>query len=182
MIASVSKMALFANSPALAKVEFAEDCLQLTPRGDSAKRRIECKDIRDVTTTTQLLHSKLTVTTHSGQRHSIGGLNKTDSEALSKLIQASADSHREAARRQAQELSATIIETDTKARLLQSPTHYLRHTTTTQAVRKTVSAAAVNHGFEEEFISPQAKASLAHIRQILVPEGLEPERRQANDS
>ena len=182
MIASVSKMALFANSPALAKVEFAEDCLQLTPRGDSAKRRIKCKDIRDVTTTAQLLHSKLTVTTHSGQRHAIGGLNKTDSDALSKLIQASTDSHREAAQRQARELSATIMETDTKARLLLSPTHYLRHTTTTQAVRKTVSAAAVNHGFAEEFISPQARASLAHIKQMLVPEGLEPERRAANDS
>ena len=182
MIASVSKLALFANSPALAKAEFAEDCLHITPKGNGAKRRIECKDIRDVTTTAQFLHSKLTVTTHSGRRHSIGGLNKTDSEALSKLIQAAIGNHRDEARRQARKLSATIIETDTKARLLLSPTHYLRHTITSQAIRETVSPAAVNYGFAEDFISPQARASLAHIKQMLLPEGIEPERRGVNDS
>ena len=72
--------------------------------------------------------------------------------------------------------------TKARARLLLSPTHYLRHSITSEAVRKTVSATAVHHGFAEEFISPQAKTSLAHIRQMLVPEGIEPERQAANDS
>ena len=82
----------------------------------------------------------------------------------------------------AQDLSARIIETEAKARLLLSPTHYLRHATTSEAVQKTVSANTVNHGFAEEFISPQTTTSLDRIRQMLIPEGIEPERHAANDS
>ena len=99
MIATVSKPAMFANSPALAEAAFDQDCLQTTPKGVGSKLRIESKEIREVTTTAQLLHSRLTVTTHDGQRHSIGGLNKRDAEKLRELIQASVDSHRKKARK-----------------------------------------------------------------------------------
>ena len=180
MIVKVSRLALFANSPPIAEAEFANDSLSIAPRGNGEDRHIEGESIKEVTTSAQLLHARLTVLTHNGQKHSIGGLNKGESKALKTLIQKSVDHHRGIARQRAKGLSATIIETETKAGLLLSPTHYLRHSSTSEAVRKTVSATAVHHGFAEEFISPQARTSLAHIRQMLEPEGLEPERQVAN--
>ena len=182
MIVKISKLAFFANSPPLSRADFSNDSLTIIPKANSNRSRTPGDEIREVTVTPQLLHSRLTVTTHDGQSHSVGGLNKGDAEALRKLIQASVDTHREEAQRQAQDLSGKIIETEAKARLLLSPTHYLRHSITSEAVRKTVSATAVNHGFAEAFISPQARTSLGTIRQMLVPEGIEPQRHAANDS
>ena len=181
VIARVTGIALFANNPPIAQAEFAEESLTIILKDKGKNRRLEGWDIREATSNSQLLFTKLTVTTHAGRKHSIGGLKKKEAKTPKVLIVASIGEHRMAAQRLAEEISAAIIKAYKEAKLLLSQPKYLRQPAKAAAIQKESSPATVNHGFAEEFTSPQAREALADMRQMLVPEGIEPERQEAND-
>ena len=180
VIAEVSKLALFANSPPIGRVEFQDDTLNVRLRSGERQFEISGRDIKEVVTRSQLLHSKLTVTTHAGEEYSIGGLNKKQAEALNVALLRSIKRHRNSAQSLAGQLSQTIIQAEREATVILSPVNYLRRSTTAEAIQKAVSSAATSHGFAEEFLPHQARSALEHIRKLNEPEGLDPERQEAN--
>ena len=180
VIAEVSKLALFANSSPIGQVEFQNDTLIARLRSGKRQFGIRGKDIRTVVTRSQLLHSKLTVTTHSGEEYSIGGLHSKQADTLNVALLESIKKHRSSAQSLGDQLSRTIIEAEREATAILSPVKYLRCFTTREAIQKAVSLAATNHGFAEEFLSPQARNALERVRRLNRPEGLEPERKETN--
>ena len=180
MIAEVSKLALFANSPPIDQVEFRGDALSARLRSGERKFGINGRDIKEAVTRSQLLHSQLTVTTHAGEEYSVGGLNRKQAENLNAALLQSIRRHRDSAQSLADQLSRTIIQAERAAKAILSPVSYLRRSHTSEAIQKAVSSAAANHGFAEEFLSPQTRNALEHIRKLNEPEGLDPERQEAN--
>ena len=180
VIAEVSKFALFASSSPIGQVEFQDDALNVRLKSGERRFGIRGRDIKTVVTRSQLLHSKLTVTTHAGEEYSIGGLNRKQAETLNAALLQSIKKHRNSSQSRADQLSRAIIQAEREATVILSPVNYLRRSTTSEAIQKAVSSAAANHGFAEEFLSPQARNALEHVRKLNEPEGLEPERQEAN--
>ena len=182
MIAKVSSIAFFANDPPASHAEFTNDAFTITRKGNKNNLSIKGSEIKQVKTSSQLMHTKLTVTTHSGRQLFVGGLNKKDSKTLESLIARSIKKHEDAARQLAPKLSKSILKAEKEAKRLLSQPRYLRHATTSAAIQTTLTSATANPGPAERFISPKAKESLAHIRRLMSPEGLEAERKKINES
>ena len=81
-------MALFGNNSQGAQAEIAIDSVKLILKGKRTNQWAEGRDTREATTRTQLLDTKLTVTTHAGRPRLIGGLNKKHTDAQEWLIHA----------------------------------------------------------------------------------------------
>ena len=180
VIVEVSKLALFANSSPIGQVKFQDDTLNVKLRSGERQFGINGRDIKEVVTRSQLLDSKVTVTTHAGEEHSIGGSNRKQSDKLNAALLRSIKRHRSSTQSLADKLSRTIIQTEREATEILSPANYLRRSATSKAIQKAVSSAATNHGFAEEFLSTQARNALEHIRKLKEDEGLDPERQEAN--
>ena len=107
-------------------------------------------------------------------------MNRKQAETLNAALLQSIKKHRNSSQSRADQLSRAIIQAEREATVILSPVNYLRRSTTSEAIQKAVSSAAANHGFAEEFLSPQARNALEHVRKLNEPEGLEPERQEAN--
>ncbi len=180
MIAEVSKLALFANGSPIGRVEFQGDAFNVYLRSGERHFGIRGRDLKTVVTRAQLLHRKLTVTTHAGMEYSIGGLNRKQAENLNAALLRSIKKHRDSAQSHADQLSRTIIQAEREATAILSPVSYLRRFPTSKAIQGAVYSAAANHGFAEEFLSAEARNALEHVRKLNEPKGLEPERQEAS--
>ena len=181
MIAKVSALALFANEPPISHVQFTNDDFRIVMKGGAKDQIVRARDIRHVKAANQALHAKLTVTTHSGLEHSIGGLNRKEAESLTKAITTATRRHRDTAKADAERLSKSINSTELKVRQLLSQPQYLRHTTTVNALKKIVRSTTSDHGYSEEFITQKAKEALTNMRELIAPAGMEEVTGEANE-
>ena len=169
-----------ASNPPVVQVAFTNDCMTITPRGHDQAIQIEGANIKQIRAYDEGLHAKLTVITHEDALYSVGGINKEEALKLKGMIVQAIERHREAAKQNADKLSSEIIRTEQEAKQLLSPSNYLRHRITTKLVHTVVAGSATNRGVVEEFLSPEASASLGNIRAMMTVAGIEPDRQQAN--